>query len=89
MSYTVNDKQKSRTSIFCQLRDLLVFLEVPGLSQDFIPREGKALAYMCFSASAIDSSIIRIAQSACSSSMMSGGDMRIEFSPEPSVSNPR
>src|SRR6516162_5560363 len=37
----------------------------------------------------MDSSMIRIALSACSSSMMSGGDRRIEFSPEPSVSKPR
>ena len=58
-------------------------------SQGCVLAELKRRIYMCFSASRMDSSIIRIAQSACSSSMMSGGDMRIEFSPEPSVSNPR
>jgi hypothetical protein len=44
--------------------------------------------YSPFATSRIDSSMSPIAQSACSSSIISGGDMRIEFSPDPSVSNP-
>jgi hypothetical protein len=53
------------------------------------PHAGPRLdPYSPFSTSRIDSSIIPIAQSACSSSIINGGDMRIEFSPEPSVSRP-